>query len=129
VVVPVVLKLLKTLIITHSLVYGMGAGGETVSTKTAENIDHSPYSGYGVGWQVMVMVVLQLLKTLTTDNALVYGMEAGGGTGSTTTAENIHLCPYSGIKSGVAGDGNGSTTTAGNIHLSQYSGVKSGDCR
>jgi len=90
---PVVLKLLKTLIITHTLVYGMGAGGETGSTKTAENIDHSPYSGYGVGWQVVRLVVLKLLKTLIITQTLVYGTGEGGGTGSTKTAENIDHYP------------------------------------
>ena len=48
----------------------------------------------------MEPVVLQLQKTLTTGHALVYGMGAGGGTGSTTTAENIHHCPYSSVWNG-----------------------------
>jgi len=43
--------------------------------------------------QVVGPVVLQLQKTLITVNTLVYGMGAGGGTGSTTIAENIHYCP------------------------------------
>ena len=42
-------------------------------------------------------LVLQLLKTLTTVRTLVYGMGAGGGTGSNTTAENIDHCPYSSV--------------------------------
>ena len=39
--------------------------------------------------QVVGLVVLQLLKTFITVHNLVYGMGADGGTGNTTTAENI----------------------------------------
>ena len=41
---PVVLQLLKTLTNVRTLVYEMRADGGTGSTKTAENIDHCPYS-------------------------------------------------------------------------------------
>ena len=72
--------------------------------------------------QVTGLVVLQLLKILTSVRTLVYGMEEGDGTGSTTTAENIDHCTTL-VYGMEAGDWTGSTTTAENIDHCTYSSV------
>ena len=134
---PVILQLQKTLTTDHALVYGKGAGGVTGITTTAETFIsvHTLVHGvgwqvmgivvllllktfisvhtlvYGVGWQMIGPVVLQLLKILTTVHILMYGMGAGDGTGTSTTVENIDHCPYCVVRSGLAGDGTGSSNT------------------
>jgi hypothetical protein len=49
-----------------------------------------------------MIVVLHLLKILTTLYSDVWSEVAVEGTGSNTTAENFDHCPYAGVRSGVA---------------------------